>query len=319
MAKKLGKSYKSLTQEDKDLIIKLFQRDKLTVNDIIKTIPTTRRAVPMVLKEAGINTARKNRYTLNEHYFDNIDTERKAYWLGVIASDGSITTTNYFALSMTDKDVVEQLKIDLDYTGKVYKPKVTKNKSIIYRINFSSKIFCDSLRKLGIKENKSLELDNFPTININLVKHFIRGYFDGDGSINVHTNKTVINNKTYYTNKWSFSIIATYKFCITLNNFIYKLCGYQGHISISHKCNKMFYYTISAKDFLFWMYHFLYDEATFSMKRKYDKWHIFLSAYIPSNRRKYRKLSKLLGVPNMDNQQPNLLNEEGSTTIDLVS
>ena len=40
------------------------------------------------------------------------------------------------------------------------------------------------------------------------------------------------------------------------------------------------------------------------MKRKYDKWHDFLGAYIPSNRKKYRKLSKLLGTPYMDNQQP---------------
>lgn len=319
MAIGLGKSYKSLTQEDKDLIIKLFQKDRLTIDDIIKIIPTTRRAVPKVLKEAGINTTRKNRYTLNEYYFDNVNTERKAYWLGIIASDGSITKTNYFALSMTDRDVIEQLKTDINYTGEVYTPRVTSNKSTIYRINFSSKIFCDSLRALGIKENKSLVLNDFPKINTNLIKHFIRGYFDGDGSINVSTNKTIINNKTYYTTRWNFNIIATYKFCITLDNFIYKICGYRGNISMSYKCNKMFYYKISAKDFLFWMYHFLYDEATFSMKRKYDKWHDFLSAYIPSNRKKYRKLSKLLGTPNMDNQQPILLSKEGSTTIDLAS
>ena len=298
MPRGLGKSYESLTQEDKDLIVKLFQEDRIKTRAIAKMIPTTIRAIPKVLKEAGICTKRKNRYTLNEYYFDNIDTERKAYWLGVISADGCITTTNYFALAMTDKDVVEQLKKDLNYTGDVYAIKRDETRSIIYRINFSSKILCDSLRNLGIKENKSLRLDEFPPIDDSMIKHYIRGYFDGDGSINsCYGNVRAANGKAYMNKRWSFSIIATYKWCQSLHDYIYNLSSYDGSIRRSYKCDQMFYYTISAKDVLYWIYHLLYDKATFSMKRKYDKWQNFLSAYKPSVRKAYRKLSKLLETP----------------------
>lgn len=158
--KPYGKSYNKLSAQEKEQIIELFLCG-FSYKEITNKLGTTNRAVPKVIREYDMQTPRKNRYTLNEHYFDVIDSAQKAYWLGIIASDGCITETNYFAISMNDRDVIEQLKDDISYTGSIYSPKHKDdgyNRKQSYRINFSSKILCDALRSLGIYEKSHYHL-----------------------------------------------------------------------------------------------------------------------------------------------------------------
>ena len=86
----MTKNFSMLTQEEKNNIIQMFYDGK-SKDEIIKEANVTRRTYPAVFKEAGINTKRRNKYTLNEDYFEKIDSQEKAYLLGLIASDGCVT------------------------------------------------------------------------------------------------------------------------------------------------------------------------------------------------------------------------------------
>lgn len=126
--------------------------------------------------------------------FKLIDTEQKAYFLGFAYADGCIGKKRgkgkVFRMSLTDKDIIYQLKelfpffnIDtFDFS------KYNKNHNIQYAIRKVDAELYNDLVSHGLVERKSGEnkdILKLPEINDRLYSHFIRGYFDGDGSINI--------------------------------------------------------------------------------------------------------------------------------------
>ena len=114
--------------------------------------------------------------------FETIDTEEKAYWLGFLYADGSVSSTdNRIELGLAEKDLrhIEKFRDFIGIQNKISYRASTKS----YRYAFRS-ISCKAdLIKQGCVPKKSLIL-NFPTeyqVPKNFVKDFIRGYFDGDG------------------------------------------------------------------------------------------------------------------------------------------
>ena len=278
--KALGKNYNQLTDEDKESIVSLFMEGK-QYSEIIEIVGTTRRAVPKVIREAGIQARRKNRYTLNEQYFDNIDTPEQSYWLGMVASDGCITETNYFAISLVDKDVLDKLKADLEYTGEVYQTTHVDdgyNRQPTYRINFSSKPLCDALRRIGIKECKSLSFNEIPSaIPKEFLRDFIRGYFDGDGSIFTGKVSSTVKGKYYEYITWQAGIIATPQLCRHIHNVFLDEFDYDCPLHTS-KTDGMNYVMVYDNKVLTKLYSYMYDNASRYMQRKHDKWQDCLSA-----------------------------------------
>lgn len=278
MPKGLGKGYSELTEEDKDRIVQLFD-EHVTVNNIAKRMPCTQRAVPQVLKERNIITRRKNRYTLNEHYFDTIETEHQAYWLGLIMADGCITTTNYFALALSapDQYLIYDLAHDLEYTGTVYVPKTRDNRNLSSRLNFSSKILCDALRNLNINEHKINRTD-LPSISDKLISHFLRGVFDGDGCIMEGQSTTYHKGKKYIYTRYSMTIACPCAIGQKLQVLINDVIHYTPTL-YKHNSKNCWYVGIHKQSALQDFYHYLYDNATIFITRKKDKWDTFMSAY----------------------------------------
>ena len=174
-----------------------FQTTDISLTEMGKREKVDRRTLAKHFKELGIEIINKqNRSKFNEHIFDVIDTEEKAYWLGFIFADG------YISSSPLREDVksVYQFELslglkDLNHLEK-FKNFVEYKKSLIvdnYRCRFSlaNKHLWTVLNNYGCTPNKSLTLQ-FPNIPENLICHFIRGYFDGDGCITRYVNvKTV--------------------------------------------------------------------------------------------------------------------------------
>lgn len=133
------------------------------------------------------------RYTVDESFFEVIDTEKKAYWLGVLYADGCvmhIKNTKYVVFSTTDKEWIEQYKQDLSFTGPILSEKHTKFNRLIYKVKITSKKLYADLVEKGVVERKSLFISfPFSHLSAELIPHFIRGYFDGDGSVGVYENK----------------------------------------------------------------------------------------------------------------------------------
>lgn len=76
----MSKNYNELNNYDKKYIVEYYYKNKeINMDNIAQNLNISRRSLSRVLKESNTNTKLKNRYTLNEYYFNKIDTEAKAY------------------------------------------------------------------------------------------------------------------------------------------------------------------------------------------------------------------------------------------------
>jgi DNA-binding transcriptional regulator WhiA len=119
------------------------------------------------------------KYDINESIFEVLD-EKSSYILGVIFSDGNIEKNNS-RLCISSKDIDWLTNISYIFGN----PPIKKRKNNIgewYVLSINRKKIVKDLMKYGITENKSLNM-KFPDLDVDNLRHFIRGYFDGDGSI----------------------------------------------------------------------------------------------------------------------------------------
>lgn len=141
------------------------------------------------LKQDGITVInRQNIPKLNQFYFDAIDNEHKAYWLGFFYADGYVgSEQNSIEVSLKSSDIghLEKLALDLSFQDK----KLFQD-DIRCRLSFHNKHMRESLIEQGCVPRKSLIL-TFPSseqVPDELIRHFVRGYIDGDGSLMIGIN-----------------------------------------------------------------------------------------------------------------------------------
>lgn len=130
------------------------------------------------------NSVNSRRYKINHDYFESIDDQNKAYWLGLLAADGHVIR-NQVIITQKDPDH-EYLKIfakdmNSDYEVKMYDGKTSYGNCRYGKLVVTSSKMNSDLKKLGIIERKSLDLKP-PPIDSSMFPSYIRGYFDGDGS-----------------------------------------------------------------------------------------------------------------------------------------
>jgi hypothetical protein len=199
----------------------------------------------------------------NENFFNVIDTEEKAYWLGFLYADGCVHDKpkgqKLITLCVKDKEVIEKFikSINGDFAVKQYND--------VYGIYLTSKIMFNDLCKLGCVPRKSLNLE-FPNINNDYINHFIRGYFDGDGSVFICNPKNYSNTSTIYTSI-GIGICGTYEMLSVLSN----------HAPINfpkkdkRKLGNIWYSSTSGTNKALLFYNYLYNDATIWLDRKKNK------------------------------------------------
>ena len=113
-----------------------------------------------------INESTRNKHELNENFFEDIDTEEKAYWLGFIYADGYIGETNSMRieLKLDDKEHLNKLIKAIEGT---YTVKDRADKNTCY-LNVNNKKLASDLRAVGLYANKSM------TITFPLLKETVR-------------------------------------------------------------------------------------------------------------------------------------------------
>lgn len=143
---------------------------------------------------SGIHSNKRVR----QNFFEKIETEVQAYLLGFYAADGSINEkrkTFRVHLQKSDAELVYLYKDLISPDARLFTMQerdvkgrngqiVKAHESVGVDIN-SSKL-CNDLVNLGFGYNKSYAELNLPKIDEKLIKHFIRGYFDGDGTISYY-------------------------------------------------------------------------------------------------------------------------------------
>lgn len=278
------KNYRELTDEDRrEIINKYYEFRQLNFKELASKLNVSERSIGRVLKENDINTKRKNRYTINEKFFSDIDTEEKAYILGYIYADGFVGNEKYnnIAITSIDLEILQKIARAMEFTGTIREGNQGsfKNSKIANVLNFSSLNMANDLRDLGLYPNKSLNIKNIPDIKKSLMRHFIRGYFDGDGSI-IYTHGTsyhIVNGKKkkYIYNKMSFEILGTKCFLQEIIREM-RLKHYQILDTRTEEIKRLVCRAKSdSKD----IYEYLYGNSKIYMERKYTKWNYVLSAF----------------------------------------
>lgn len=199
-------------------------------------------------------------------YFDNIDNQDKAYILGFLYADGSMTQDKYrtsITLQERDKEILEKMSNAIgNKNGLGYIPNNHDTWQNCYILRINSKRVCDALYYHGLIPKKSLILEfplNFP---FKYYKDFLRGYIDGDGCIGASNCSKNIR----------VDIISTRKFCETAKLFIENYLHINCYFSRTEKNNITTTLTIGGRiqslKFLDW----LYEDANLYLERKYQKY-----------------------------------------------
>jgi hypothetical protein len=201
------------------------------------------------------------KYKKDESFFDNIDSELKAYLLGWVAGDGCLKKDGLF-LAVHKKDIE---------ISNLFRDSIAPNCRQFFRhydntVNISIhsvKIVSSLCKALKVNVGKKSHKISLPDISDELMIHFIRGLMDSDGSIDkidgVHTNPNCS-----YCSMSELIKHQIYEFCVS-----YQIkCSLTGHV--------VAWYGKNANKFL----ELIYKDSNFHLRRKYDlyeKW----SSWIP--------------------------------------
>ncbi len=211
------------------------------------------------------------KYIQDDSYFEKIDNERKAYWLGFLYADGCVSEKSknnksiIIQLHPDDKYILEQLLKDINSNRPIY-----VNKKGYVSINIRSVKMANDLINLGCIPRKSLVL-KFPNENIvskQLIKHFIRGYMDGDGCISTYMILRKGKKSPVFVCEIKF--IGTYDMLYGIKKFFNSEKNILINKHSPRSCQISFAGT-KYRDVV----NSLYDNATIYMKRKRDKWNEF--------------------------------------------
>ena len=138
------------------------------------------------------NDVKTHKYRLprNSDYFANIDSRDKAYWLGIMYSDGCVCERKNgkcsISLEMIDREHVEKFRYALDATDHkilTVNHKNFVNAQLSYAIHIWDNKMAKDLINLGCVPRKSLTLSSVPHIPREFIYDFIRGFVDGDGCL----------------------------------------------------------------------------------------------------------------------------------------
>lgn len=147
-------------------------------------------------------------YPYDETFFDVIDTEEKAYVLGLWYADGCNTDADHkIVLALTDEELVTRVARCFKTDKPIYRLERKIGKPI-HSLVLNGLRVSQQLAEKGCGARKTYNL-HFPASEIipdGLLHHFVRGYFDGDGCI--HNRKD--------SNNFVVHVLGTQSFIETL-------------------------------------------------------------------------------------------------------
>lgn len=198
---------------------------------------------------------------IDSMFFNKINTEEKAYWLGFLTADGYVKDNKIeLALAEIDKEHVEKFKAAIKSKHTISKKTSNLNDKIFhsYRINIKDSQIANDLKSYGLTNTKSYDA-HIPSEKIpsNLFRHYIRGLFDGDGSIYKGANGINI------------SIVTGSK---QMNEDLFNAIKKHLDIEMSIRTTRnLFELRLFSKKNVYKFLSWIYDNNTICLERKYNK------------------------------------------------
>lgn len=223
-----------------------------------------------------------SRYNYNKNYFDAIDTPEKAYWFGFLCADGCITRfykgdalrSMSVELTLTGSDTehlqkyLDALEANVPIQHRTVRLKSTEKEYAADRVVVNNTYLCRSLIRHGCTPAKSQTLQ-FPSpsdVPREFISHFMRGYFDGDG--------------TFFQKRYGQQLSTVWALCGTgafLTEYARLLQEHGIHIASEPKPEgrgeKMYELRIHGRENIRHLFDFLYAGSTDAIRlsRKYEQ------------------------------------------------
>lgn len=216
------------------------------------------------------------KYTVNESYFWDINEPNKAYWLGVLAADGYIQQLDanklrvVLELVSSDRLWIEQFLSDIqsNHPIVVRRRKGDSQRNFKDRESISVSItryhFVLPILQMSIK---TLAVFNF--IPEDLLPHFIRGVFDGDGCISFEFGKATHTGYIAEQHRWIL-VSPDKLFLQHVNCILTKICQIN-EIQIRN-AGSIYKLQIGGSQQVKRIKQYLYPSGNYSfLHRKYEK------------------------------------------------
>jgi len=258
---------KRLTQEEKNELVEAYLGGK-TLKEAGDMFGVSTTVGSDELKKRGLRARTtseiKTKYKINESFFDVIDTEEKAYWLGFITADGCITNGNLFiGLKYDDINHLEKFRKSVNAEQPV-RVGFGKRGEKFYKkcsITIHNKSFVKKIKKLGITENKSFTATICPNIPETLESAYWRGLIDGDGSFGIY------ETKRGYT--WcQVDLVGSRSICESFKKWVTKISD-RNPMTLSHA--SIFRVRYGGRTAPVAILKELYENSTIFLSRKYLK------------------------------------------------
>ena len=248
-----------------------------TMNELKCLIPNrTKGEILSCSHKLGLTRTKK---TCTRDFFNTIDSEEKAYWLGFFFADGYISfseanfkkgqlATAYCAgikLTWSDRDHLKKFNKSINGNYKVFKETIHPD-GFRKKVTEAAKILVYS-QQMYNDLNKYFDRDKtytakFPSISDELMRHFIRGYFDGDGCF------------TFTEKSFDVEFLgASKEFHQGLLKVLYSNgfeCTYNS--KINKYGTEMYYIHINKNQERLMFLDWIYNDCNIYLERKYQKY-----------------------------------------------
>lgn len=265
--------YNGYSQHKIDRLLELARTNKYSAPQLAKIFKCGSTTINRTLAYNNIHLPNfgrfKRKYDFNDDFFKELNPT-SAYWLGFIAADGTISSKIHclrIGLNKSDDTHLRKFLKAINCNGKIHYIKSNNSASIeIY-----SKVIIKCFLSFGITPNKSLTIKQ---VNVpqQLMSHFIRGVYDGDGSLTG-------NKRTHI----QLMIAGNKPFLEQIQNVLIGECD----------LNKVKIYPLKSRAYklqytgiqIFKILEFIYKDSTpfIRLDRKYDNYQYFKNKFTSSD------------------------------------
>lgn len=247
--------------------IESLYKDGWSTKNIANQLNVSAESIRRVLKRNGIER-RHSLYSVNDHYFDIIDTQDKAYFIGLLWADGcNDVDKNLITITLQERDkhILDSFNDIIENTRPLYfvnKSAKNPNWSDCYALTIISEHMSNVLESYGMVRAKSLVLEFPHWLDKSLLPHFFRGYMDGDGHIR--------HSGTGY----GAEFVGTDWFCENAQRILQKELGISSHLSKPNPLKNTTLLKISTKKDSKIFLDYIYNDANLFLKRKFDSYRL---------------------------------------------
>lgn len=201
---------------------------------------------------------RNRLYSLDAHTFDAIDSEAKAYWLGFLFADGNVSRRSLIVgLAGVDGHHLQYLADLCKSTA----PVALRDLPGGYkgaRLELTDRHLAARLLELGIEPHRPRPLATMEAIPAALFRHWLRGFFDGDGSVKIRKGQPAA------------SFCGNPVLLSAIRDHVADSLGGRGSL-YPHSKSAVWYLGFSGRKSCTALYDYLYVDATVYLARKRDR------------------------------------------------